>query len=1560
MNPTHAHGPRIRGAAALNAPLTNARGRPHSRNKQWTASGGQSANSMSHGSDGERWERGGGRGGIRSGRGRGRGMGGERGGRKFPNQTLRNNNTVVRPTSFKPATQDAHTDVEGDMVDVNHHDDEEGEDADDFEFPEIHEPELETQEEREKFYQELVRAREVERKKAIADGKMDDPLVPKRLEDAITMVGTCLDMCPRFERYRRERENNLFEWETIPGTKRVDHKRAVKMYERAAGDKTLPSDLRPPKVLKASRTLDYLFHDLLPRGGFSQTYTFIRDRSRAVRNDFTMQHESGSIAIECHDRCARFHILALHFERDKTGFSIALEEQQLMNTLQSLKEFYTEQRPTYNSPTELEMRVYHRLIHIRDQRERPEDIPNHITSHPVFKLTTLFRLHVQAKSAPITKTSLLVVDEEGMRLFGQLAQVLREEGSVVMIYLVACILERLFGKDTIEDIEAIRGELRVQDIIDGKVVYPAAVGEPREEEADFVEDLDMDQEVGEGEQEGDEQTYEEEQHIPQPSMIGQQAHSPTFFPQPPASSVATSAFGGLTSTGSTSVFGGRTFGATTSSTNQGTSVSSEEIPGLSTSPPTVLGAPGSNPFQPQTNGTSVPAPAPSSFFTPPTTTFPKPVQENKPDGKIPSFFITTAKTQVLNPAAQAFKPSSIFAIPAPSTSMFSTLPPTAPTLSTRKKSITPPSLHIDTRSVSTPPPSEPIIPMPVPPTPQSLHTQPSSQPQPQPQSQSQPQHGGKPPSLTSEPTIIMDTSTSSPMAPPPLRKQAPVSLPGTPSTITAVPHPILGWRKSDGEPLTPTGTGTGMGGLTPGVSGSGASVGGYLSPLDMSSGSGSWPGSGLASGSASATSSPRKGGILRVSGTAAAAVVDTSSTTASSSSVPKPIEREKTKEEETGVEEEEYIPTNSELKLEAQAHFQTYLLSKYWTRWNKKHEDVLVWAEAVESSDKYRVKKMKIRTSKTVREGVVGVNMSGEVLSPSKKRQRKKKRISDVFVEPRTDEEIAKRFQENRAENQELWAQGSYLSTIRTYIHSLLRPSHQHQHQRKQWNIWLSLNPESDSSAIWLEKKFDVPKSGRWADETVFEIPLVPDSLENERVGEEDGWATGLIVFECTPVDRVADEIERKYCVLDDCARLRDIIDALSPKRHYIPSLLILNWGAGVGGDQSTKVEPAADFLTMVKKYVNESVLAGYATVGITTTANLDSVLTAALKSIKLDVEGRLVRSLTLRGLFRTFEEDFSNFLIEWLDNCSANGYCKFLDKAFFTLLELRLFRTFEEDFSNFLIEWLDNCSANGYFDWILYAYLVQATIGLLNKMATLVSAMLSKSKRELLPSFDVNAVRDSDTAYQTAFTWLSRINDQGGTEKITVDLQSHINIGQDFPARTFIQHLLELTVLRTEKHANITKPQEKHNIPAIDLKAASELFEASIQPFQTSLSLALNMSVRRSPKRRGMSEESVSASPEAKRLKIAPSFVSTATEASPPVTPYVNGRNHSPSPSIISNTSMALTETPAPGSTSASLSGSPKQITVAMLRALTRDMKKKYGSPQGKGVPSTPSYSKG
>lgn len=49
----------------------------------------------------------------------------------------------------------------------------------------------------------------------IVEKKWADPDTPMRLEDAITPVGTCTDMCPKFERYRREREHNLDRWEVV-------------------------------------------------------------------------------------------------------------------------------------------------------------------------------------------------------------------------------------------------------------------------------------------------------------------------------------------------------------------------------------------------------------------------------------------------------------------------------------------------------------------------------------------------------------------------------------------------------------------------------------------------------------------------------------------------------------------------------------------------------------------------------------------------------------------------------------------------------------------------------------------------------------------------------------------------------------------------------------------------------------------------------------------------------------------------------------------------------------------------------------------------------------------------------------------------------------------------------------------------------------------------------------------------------------------------------------------------------------------------------------------------
>lgn len=181
------------------------------------------------------------------------------------------------------------------------------------------------------------------------------------------------------------------------------------------------------------------------------------------------------------------------------------------------------------------------------------------------------------------------------------------------------------------------------------------------------------------------------------------------------------------------------------------------------------------------------------------------------------------------------------------------------------------------------------------------------------------------------------------------------------------------------------------------------------------------------------------------------------------------------------------------------------------------------------------------------------------------------------------------------------------------------------------------MNPESDCTAIWLEKKFDVPASGRWNSEPIFSIPLASSEPSEE-------WP-GLLVFECTPLEDMRDEIERsvdpsshrkslstnvfrrKYRVLDDCSRLRDIIDALPAKRHFVPFLLTISWINPHINDEMS------DFTTMVSKLIKDGILAGHQDLSITSEMkDLDSKLDQALQSSALDLEGKLVQALTVQG----------------------------------------------------------------------------------------------------------------------------------------------------------------------------------------------------------------------------------------------------------------------------------------------------------------------------------------
>lgn len=101
-------------------------------------------------------------------------------------------------------------------------------------------------------YMSLKREREEARRQS-----EEASLAPRSLDQAVSLKGSCMDMCPAFEREEREYQNNVDPLEMVlpqPGgssQRRIDHAKAVKAYHRpAAGVQPHSEDIRPPQVLK--------------------------------------------------------------------------------------------------------------------------------------------------------------------------------------------------------------------------------------------------------------------------------------------------------------------------------------------------------------------------------------------------------------------------------------------------------------------------------------------------------------------------------------------------------------------------------------------------------------------------------------------------------------------------------------------------------------------------------------------------------------------------------------------------------------------------------------------------------------------------------------------------------------------------------------------------------------------------------------------------------------------------------------------------------------------------------------------------------------------------------------------------------------------------------------------------------------------------------------------------------------------------------------------------------------------------------------------------------------
>ncbi|KZT66323.1 hypothetical protein DAEQUDRAFT_813670 [Daedalea quercina L-15889] len=1398
--------------------IHGAGGRTQSKNRKWVA--GQDNASSGHTSDSERRER----------RGHGRKRHGHGGGTSSPFLGVPDSHQLDDGAS---GTEDDHS-MDGDIA-------EEAAD-DDTDYP----PDPETPQERERFWQELVKAREAERKKAIAEGKMDDPTVPRRLDEAITMVGTCVDMCPRFERYRRERENNLDKWEVIPGTKRVDHKRAVKIYERAAGDKTLPSDLRPPPVLKASelKTLDYLFHDLLVREGFTQTYDFIRDRSRAVRSDFTMQHEQGPLAIECHDRCARFHVLALHLERDNPRFSVALEEQQLMNTLQSLKEFYEDQRGTYEAPTELEMRVYHRLIHIRDQKERREDVPEWITSHPVFQYTTQFRQIVQAKSAPITKTSRLIVDGEGMKIFGKLAAVLGKQGNTVMIYLVACILERLFGKDTIEDIEAIRGDLTIPEIIDGISRPPAVTSQATEPVSQPLPGPS-----------GGVSTNTEVVSAPSaPSTTSAFASSsfatPTVAGPSTSSQPVKSAFGNLTSKpnpfGGSSVFGGTSaFSATAASSSTtsapSSSTTTSAFASFANGSTTFLGTSSSAPQTSSTIFGSTSFPSSSSgtlsgLASTATTSQASPkVTTSQTNGGV--FGAPTSQLTSLNPMAPAFTPfkstpTSFFSTPPAVTQPSPPARPEASPFASSAQPSQPATTLLFPSAAPAPVPALPTFPSPAPPPLVSFTPPPATQlrpphassltaPLPAPPTttdrqplfttppaigslQSQPQTSPSylTPSTSGSNIRPPGSSGSRPrisLVPPPLRKE-PVNLPYTPTTRWFDPNsgkqsatPAVSRKNSllnFPKPfMPPTNSAELLSPLqlnSPGFPKSSAAVNGSPSPP-----------------SRELPSQPLVESPTRVEPAETSLLTEKppASSKAKGKARAEPVDLDKTLSE--------YLKAKN-LKM----------MKYYYKRWEDKTIEHGQWMEACERGEAYKAKLRRqsqripptfstptMQSLKQEEEPKKRRMSAGELIRPRRMRR------TAHYEQPLTDEELARRLKENHEETKMRWTIGTFVRSLRTHLKSI----NTKRRPLAEWRLWLAVNPFFDPTAIWLEKKFDAESLGDLSIELVTALPAVPTPKPFPR------GSPGLIVFERTPLERIKDDIEKRLRVLDDIVRLRDIVASLPPveDRRFIPTLIVVHW---IGKDEADVTE---DFAKEAKKHLDKGTFKSMHILSAPhISGGLDPQFSEFLKSVTFDLEDHLMETVSWKALTKRFATPFTTAVSDWLDSC-----------------------------------WTDDN-----FDWLRYEHVMAAIRDLQNDVVRLVLALVDRPH-------DIEV-------------------------KPVADPESYVHFGKGHMMGPFVDALAKLAI-ETAEQVLTTNASVQYTVEKARLERTLSDLDAAVQTHSGRLreQWLAAMSERSSSKRPAEDDESVlgslPSSHSQKRLR------SDSGSSGEGIVPLNNGISMSPSPSI-------------------------------------------------------------
>jgi hypothetical protein len=152
------------------------------------------------------------------------------------------------------------------------------------------------------------------------------------LDGQADFIGECMEMAPDADWTERSESNNWSDFERIDWRDRStgsSRDRAVKLYRGSgAGAVGLGSaeNVRPPAVLQLTHNhlVDYCFaherahydpdSDDDEAAGLTRLWSFLHNRYRAVRRDFTYQVNASldPISVAVHEQQARFFIFASH------------------------------------------------------------------------------------------------------------------------------------------------------------------------------------------------------------------------------------------------------------------------------------------------------------------------------------------------------------------------------------------------------------------------------------------------------------------------------------------------------------------------------------------------------------------------------------------------------------------------------------------------------------------------------------------------------------------------------------------------------------------------------------------------------------------------------------------------------------------------------------------------------------------------------------------------------------------------------------------------------------------------------------------------------------------------------------------------------------------------------------------------------------------------------------------------------------------------------------------------------------------------------------------------